>query len=346
MKYKLGLLAVILWSIFAPTTALALTAADSGDLRLTISPLPVSLSGKPGQKIVAKLSVKNSGTKTENLKVDLMKFSAYGEEGKPLLRERSSGDNYFDWVSFSQNRFLAEPDVWHDITMTITLPKEAALGYYYAVTFSRLNPPASTKSNKLQGGTAILVLVDALAPTAKKEIKIDEFTSSHRIYEFLPTSFKIKLHNTGNIHLASSGNIFIKRGSKVIGNLEVNQEAGNILPGTKRIFNAQWADGFPVYIPKTENGVTVLKDGKTVNKLQWDISKLGRLRFGYYTANLVMTYDDGKHDVPLEAVVGFWVIPWRLIAAVFVPLSGVAFLIYKYIRLKARMKKLQSKEPK
>jgi len=55
MKYKLGLLAVILWSIFAPTAALALTAVDSGDLRLTISPLPVSLSGKPGQKIVAKL---------------------------------------------------------------------------------------------------------------------------------------------------------------------------------------------------------------------------------------------------------------------------------------------------
>ncbi len=340
----LAALAFVLALLFVPVSVFAQTSSDVGALHLTNLPLPVNVVGKPGETVTTTLRIKNSGSKTEVLKVGLLKFSAYGQDGKPQLLDREKGDDYFDWVRFSQNKFSAEPDVWHEITMTIALPKDAALGYYYAVTFSRLNPPTASNTNKLLGGTAILVLVEAQSPNAKREIAIDQFIALKRIYEFLPAEFTIKLANKGNIHLASTGNIFIKQGGRVITTLDVNQTAGNILPNTKRIFSAQWSDGFPVYTAVESGGKTQLdKKGNAVYKLKWDISKISHLRFGYYTANLVMTYDDGKRDVPLEAIVGFWVIPWRLIAATIVPLVLVGFLIYKYLKLRKRLKKLTAR---
>ncbi len=320
------------------------SAAEPSMLKLTTSPLPVNLVAKPGETVTTELKIKNGGTAPELLKVDLLKFAAYGEEGKPELKDREPGDDYFDWVSFSETQFTAEPDQWHSVFMTINVPADAALGYYYAATFSRLNPPKSTQTNKLQGGTAILVLLEARVPDVRREVKIDTFQVGRRIYEFLPAEFTIRLKNTGNIHLSSTGNIFIKRGGKTLATMEVNQASGNILPGSKRIFTSSWQDGYPVYVLKEADGKAELKNGKQQYKLHWDLSKIGKLRAGRYTAHLVMSYDDGKRDIPLEAEVSFWVIPWRLILFTLIPLVAVALLIYNYLRLRRRYKKLQDKK--
>ena len=117
-------------SVFAQTT-------DEGALNLVTSPIPISLITEPGSTVSADLRVKNGGTKTETLKVNLMKFAAYGEEGKPKLVDRETGDDFFDWISFSEKSFDVAPNEWKTITATLKVPKTAAFGYYYAVTFSR-----------------------------------------------------------------------------------------------------------------------------------------------------------------------------------------------------------------
>ena len=155
MKRALSLILVIFF-IFTLSSPVFAQFKDLGALNITTSPLPISLSVKPGESIKTNLRVKNSGNKTEVLKVGLMKFSAYGDAGKPRLDDRSAGDDYFDWVSFSKNVFTAEPNVWQDISMTINVPKTAAFGYYYAVTFQRANPANAndTKTTVLLGGTS------------------------------------------------------------------------------------------------------------------------------------------------------------------------------------------------
>ncbi|HZL08245.1 MAG TPA: hypothetical protein VFC50_03565, partial [Candidatus Dormibacteraeota bacterium] len=55
-----------------------------------------------------------------------------------------------------------------------------------------------------------------------------------------------------------------------------------------------------------------------VTSLQWDFSRASKLKFGHYTAHLTMAYDNGQRDVPLEAEVSFWVVPWRILAAILV----------------------------
>jgi hypothetical protein len=315
-----------------PKNAQAQTT-DPSAINLTTSPLPINLITNPGTTVSTDLRIKNSGTADEHLKVGLLKFGANDTSGQPKLLDREPGDDYFDWVSFSENNFVAEPNVWKTIKMTIKVPQSAALGYYYAVTFSRANGAAEQEQGAgLNGGAAILVLLEARVAGARRSVKFADFTVGHRIFEFLPADFTITLRNDGNIHLIPTGTIYVTKGDEQIALLDVNAARGNILPNSTRVFTAAWEDGFPQYVDVVQDGkIQKNKDGTNKKTLKWDLSKMGKLRFGRYTATALLVYDDGQKDVPLEAVVSFWVIPWRIIGIglliVAIVLAGLWFFV-------------------
>lgn len=312
--------------------------AGDGTLNLITSPLPISLVTNPGTTTTTELKVKNGGTRTEKLRIDLYKFAAFGEEGKPRLLDPEPGDEYFKWVTFSETVFNAEPNEWKTIKMTINVPKSAAFGYYYAAAFSRADKEKVTGDRRtgLQGSIATLVLLEARVPNAKRHVEVLEFSSDKRIYEFLPASFTLKLKNGGNVHVAPRGNIFITRGKENLGTVEVNQERGNLLPASNRNFQAEWTEGFPFYKDKEENGKVVTnRKNEPVKVLNWDFNQLSKFRFGKYTANLLLVYDDGQRDIPIEATVSFWVIPWRYILIILFVLGLVGvgmFTVVKNLR--------------
>jgi hypothetical protein len=126
----------------------------------------------------------------------------------------------------------------------------------------------------------------------------------------------VNLQNTGSVHIAPTGNLFIGReGEKEITSIKINQEKGNVLPDSGRTFTMNWDDGFLRYIDKTEDGKVVHDtDGNIEKVLDWNWKDASKLRFGKYQAKLLLVYDDGKRDIPLEGVVDFWVVPWRLLA--------------------------------
>lgn len=327
--YQVFVAVVLIISLTMPARG---QTTDPDSLNITTSPLPISLSTKPGQVITTELRIKNGGNKPEALKVGLMKFTAFGDEGKPFLQDRQTGDDYFDWVSFSQTEFSAEPNVWKTIKMSINVPKDAAFGYYYAVTFSRANPnvPGADKATTIKGGTATLVLLEVESPNAHRELKLTNFEVSKRSYEFLPAKFTIKLTNTGNIHVSPFGTIYIYHGGKQIDTIPVNDTRGNILPSSGRVFSTDWKNGFPVYEPKEINGATLVNNGQTQYQLSWKLNQLKNLRFGKYTAHLTVVYDDGKRDIPMDASVEFWVIPWRLIA-IFIGIPLLIIIVITYL---------------
>jgi hypothetical protein len=333
-------LVCLLVALAAPTHAQ--TSTDPGSLNLTTSPLPISLSAKPGETVKTQLRVKNGGSSTERLKVGLMKFGAYGEEGKPQLKDREPGDDYFDWVSFSKTEFEAEPDKWQTIDMTIDLPPEAALGYYYAVTFSRAGQPGalSPTSTAITGASATLLLVNVESPNARRSLELESFEVTKRSYEFLPVNFVVRLKNTGNIHSSPTGTIYINKGGKTVATISLNESKGNILANTSRQFESSWDSGFPVYVPKEKNGAVVYKNDKVQYDLSWPIDQVKNLRFGKYTAVLLATYDDGLRDVPLEAEVSFWVVPWRILAiGLGIPLIVCGVIAYLVISRRRYRKK-------
>lgn len=310
-------------------------AADAKPLNLITSPLPINLSTKPGTSVTADLRVKQGSGDNETLKVTLMKFSAFGTTGRPRLLDREPGDDYFDWVKFDKVTFAAPNNVWQTVKMTVNVPKTAAFGYYYAVVFSRVGDDVRQPdhTNAINGGSAVLVLLDANVPNAKRSLTLDSFTSIHRVYEFLPGSFKVALKNDGNVHGVPHGNIFILQGKKQIATLNLNDEQGNILPGSTRIFPVDWTDGFPVNQTVVVDGKVKLdKHQKKVTQLSWDWSQLPKFRMGQYQAHLFAVYDDGTRDVPVESTISFWVIPWRFLLILLLVLSVIGFGLYAAIR--------------
>jgi len=332
--------------LLLPSPALAATPPPSG-VNLTTSPLPISLSALPGSSVTTDLRIQNGNNQTQKIKVSLMKFSAYGESGKPALQDRAPGDDYFDWVSFNPASFDAPSRQWTTVKMTINIPTTAAFGYYYAVVFSPADQNPSGKGNRLLGSTAILVLLDVKSPNARRSAKVVNFSVDHKIYEFLPVDFSVRLHNDGNVHLLPAGSIYIKRGSKQVAVLPFNSQHGNILPNSYRIYTSSWSDGFPVYTTKQQAGRVVLdKNDQPERVLSWDFSKLPHLKFGHYTANLLAAYDNGSRDVPMEASLSFWVIPWRLIVLVILIPTVPALLVYLIMRRRLRKKLTGAKHGK
>ncbi len=322
----------------APLTAYG---ATSKPLNLVTSPLPTNLETLPGVPVSTDIRVKQNSGEDARLKVSLMKFGAFGEDGRPRLYDRGPGDIHFDWVKFDKSSFAAPNNVWQTVRMTINTPKSAAFGYYYAVVFSREGDDVrqSGNTNAINGGSAVLVLLNAKSPGAKKQVSIDSLVSKHGVYEFLPASFDVKLKNTGNVHFVPHGNVFIMKGKKQIAALNLNDEQGNILPGSKRIYPVEWTDGFPHYEKVVEDGKVKLdKNNKPVTKLVWGDSGSGgklfqpHIRMGRYTAHLFAVYDDGKRDVPIEAQVSFWVIPWRLFLSIIIGLVAIFFIARFWLR--------------
>ncbi|MDB5186123.1 MAG: exported protein of unknown function [Candidatus Saccharibacteria bacterium] len=315
-------IAVVLFALYGGKSA----SAQGTGLFLTTTVSNTRVKADPGTTADVEIQVKNMGVAPERLKISLLKFSASGEEGRPNLAERGPGDDYFDWVTFSPSKFDAKPNEWVKVQMKIKIPKTAGLGYYYAVTFARESESAAKDRSVVIGSSAQLVLLEVNSPNARRSLDLLEFKTEKKWYEFLPVKMTVRVKNSGNIHLVPVGNIFIKKGDKVVATLDFNKAQGNVLPYSNRIFVNEWQDGFPLYKDKiVDDKPAYNSDGSSKRDLSWNFSEISKLRFGKYTAKLLVVYNDGTRDVPIESEVSFWVVPWRIIGGfvVFLALAGV-----------------------
>jgi hypothetical protein len=175
---------------------------------------------------------------------------------------------------------------------------------------------------------AVFALVNVDKPGATRAVEISDLKTSQTVYEFLPASIELSLFNRGNSIVQPYGNIYIQRGNDDANPLAVmplNDVRGYVLPNTTRQFEMNWDDGFPHY-------ETVVKDGKETKQLVWNWDAVSHLRIGRYTAKVVAVYNDGARDIPVIGEVSFWVMPWRIIAAVLVILALITFGIWSVVR--------------
>ncbi len=334
---------VLMTGMFVPKVFGQTNQAQAG-FNFSTTPVVANLETKPGIPITTKIQVKNNNLTTEHIKVSLLKFNSNNTDGTPTLLPPDTNDEFLKWVHFSEENFDAEPNVWKSIDVTITPPASAAFGYYYAVVFSRSTDVQNQRGvTNIAASVGVPILLDVQAPGAIRKADITEFTVNKNVLEFLPAKFKVTLKNSGNTHVAPRGNIFITKGGKNVGLLEVNQAKGNILPNSSRQFTADWNDGSPVYTLKEADGKVVLdKQGHQVSTLSWAKLDPSKIRFGKYHAKVSLVYDDGHGDVSTEAELDFWVIPWRILGFLLLALlfigAGLWAVLIRPIR--NRLKKL------
>jgi hypothetical protein len=285
-------------------------------VNLTVSPVTLNLVTDPGKPVTSSIKVFNNNTEKEYLEIKLAKFSADRTGSKPKISDFEPSDQYQNWFTFEKDKFEVNPGEWETIDLEFAPPQDSALTYYYAIIIKRQETDQEENSTTIvTGAPAILVLTTIYSPNAIQELQLVEFRTKEKFYEYLPAEFQIDIKNTGNIHLSPIGNIFIDKGEKKdIALLSINKENGLVLPNSERTYTSNWTQGYPAYEPVLENGTEKKDDkGNTVYKLNWDLSKINQFRFGKYTANMLLVYDNGERDIPIESALTFWVFPWKII---------------------------------
>ncbi len=320
-------------------------------LNLTVSPISVLLEVNPGEAVTGSMRILNNGTEVEELQLELATFSADSGGSKPIIRPFEPHEAHQSWLVPESRTVSVSPGEWKTISLTFSPPKEAALTYYYAVIVNRqANAELEGGGTVIAGAPAVLVLATVNSPNAKQELQLVSFKSPKKVYEFLPAEFEVQVENTGNVHLAPLGNVFIDGGGKKdIGILSFNQASGLVLPDTTRTYTVRWEEGFPFYETVSQDGVVELnEDGTVKRKLNWDLP-LSKLRFGKYTAHLLMVYDNGDRDVPVESTLTFWVVPWRFLAVAGVILllaaNKLIDIVRRVIRIPMRLMRKQKEVP-
>jgi hypothetical protein len=305
-------------------------AASTTGSYLTTSPISDNITILPGQRGSTTLEVQNNSSVSETITVKLDKFTPNGDLGEANITTPSVTDPSVSWVHFSTTSFVAQPGVWNTITMTINVPNYASLGYYYAVLFiPKSSQTAPTTSDQIRGANAIFVLMDTNSSNEQRQLTLTSFSSTSGLYQFLPATFQIKVKNNGNINLIPQGDVYISRSpnGKVIDTIDVNSGLGNVLPDSSRLFSASWVDGLPAFVNKLVGGQTITnKKGQSIKQLDWNFSEpISKFRFGKYYAHLVLVYNNGNHDIPINAYLSFWVIPWKLILIIIIVIVAIIF---------------------
>lgn len=301
---------------------------------ITTSPVFLDLYGNPGQSTSTVLHVENNESNPIRINVKLEEFKAYGLNGQAQLYTPPNNTPSLSWVHFSTTSFVAEPNVWNSVTMTINLPKDASLGYYYGVIFAPQTLITTSTNAKVQGENAILILLDAHSKNANVQLAISSFKATQGLYQFLPATFDVNVKNMGNIFAVPQGNIYISRtpNGPVLASLPINSSGGNVLPGTTRQFQVSWNNGFPNYQTQRLDGQIITgSNGQPSTTLTWNLKNINEIRLGKYYAKLVLVYNNGVRDIPTSSILSFWVLPWILIVLILLGITVLGFGVWSFV---------------
>ena len=340
MGKKLLSTAVAVAALLLAGTGSFAHAQSGGGFSVQVSPSPIVESIKPGVTKTVEVKIRNQNTQKETLKMSLRAFSVNPESGEVNLENQEPQD-VASWTTFENQIFEVDAGQWYTQKVTFAVPQDAGFTYSFAIVVSRANPTKEAGGKTaVEGSVAIFTLLSTERTGAVRKLEIASFSSAKKVYEYLPTSFSLKLKNSGNTIVQPAGNIYIQRSSTSqdpISLKPVNEKAAYILPGVQRTLTTEWVDGFPAY--KT--------DASTQKKhLVWDWSKLQNIRLGHYVAKVVVVYNDGTRDVPVEALVDFWVIPWKLLSIIFLAIVLIIIGIVTIVRKGVKLTKKKSTDVK
>lgn len=305
-RISLSLIALVLFST-TPVFAQASTNTNqSAGQALEIGPPLVNLKGDPGQNVKATISLRDVSQGKLIVSNEINDFTAGGEDGTPklLLNQTTPGANsIIPWIK-ALPQFTLVPLQIQQLTVDVNIPKNAAPGGYYGVIrFSGRPPGIDSNGVSLSASIGALVFI-RVNGQARESMSVVEFNTTgdngnkNWLFEALPFNFNERIKNDGNTFEQPTGSVTITdMFGKQVGKQFINEAQGQVLPGTIRKFTQQF--------------------NKDVIGNQY--------LFGKYTADMTMQYGDSNQT--LTSTLTFWIIPYRLIAAIIIGLIALGLLI-------------------
>lgn len=280
MKKIIFLIAVFTFagSVFSPSV-------KAQDLSLVVSPPRIDIEGKPGETLQQTIKItNNSEDKPLILKAFPIDFVVLDDLGTPVKVTESASGRYLasPWFTLEQSELTLAPKQTTQLVVLINIPKDALPGGHYAGVFFEPVESKGLKQTVSYTSTQVGSLFGiTIAGDLKYDALIKDFSTSSNLFEFGPINFKAVIENQSDTHIRPSSSITIHDmiGRKLA---DVPLSQINIFPFTSRTLEGAWDN-------------------------IWG--------FGRYTATLTSTYGPG---LVASRTIYFWIMPYRLIAAVVV----------------------------
>ena len=272
-----------------------------------LGPGKLELQLLPGQTKTVYINISNRMAETKRFEIDVEDISGSTDinESVVLLGDDRGPYTLKDYISVPKYKFDLEPNLRVTIPVTVSVPKDAeAGGKYGSVLVKTVTTEADPGSEDGAAprsaiisriGSLIFVTVPGETEIAG-ELKSFSTLNNKKWYEKGPIEFQILYENEGSLHLNPYGEI--------------------------RISNVLGEDvGFVELKPWF-----ALPQSLRSREISWNRDLL----FGRYTATLNL--NRGYDDIIDEAQISFWVIPWKIVATIFVGLFVVIWFIMRFFK--------------
>lgn len=295
MKFSLPKLFSIflLSSIISPLISLTPVQAQE-TVSLVVSPPSTQIEGKPGETIQKNVKITNNSPESELiLQAHVQDFIVQDDLGTPIPVSVTTSGRYLasPWFTLEKSEFVIPANQTMQIVVLINVPDDALPGGHYAGVF--FQPVAARNMKKTVSYTAAQV-GSLFAITVPGDIKFDalikDFRTKLDVFEFGPIDFTAVIENQSDTHITPKTNIVIHdMFGRKLADVPVNDV--NIFPYTSRTLQATW---------------------ETV----WGL--------GRYSATLSSAYGPG---MLASRTTYFWIMPYRILAAIGVVLLVLLALI-------------------
>jgi hypothetical protein len=298
MKFPaIGFLVLALFSAIL-LGAISEVSADAG---LSIQPIKVSQTLKPGDEVTGFFTLTNAGNERVEVTLTVEDFVPTAGTSNINFIGRAEGvTTVRDWISLNYDQvFQFDPGEAKNIPYTIRAPANAEPGGHFGVVFFKATQVNA--EGQLKVGTRVGSLVFITVPGNQlQKGKIVDF-SAPRFLQKSPVPFKIKFENTGTVHYEPKGEVTIKN---IFG-----REVGVV----------------PV------SGYAVLPTGVRDLDVEWQTEKI---LLGLYSASA--TIKDGEGNTLTTQELSFIVVPVYLILGVIVGIF-VTFRLLLFIKRRVRI---------
>lgn len=279
--------------LITPLFLLASSTVQAVDFKLIVSPPSASFTAQPGEVIQKTIKITNDSSEPQTISTNISDFIVQDDEGTPIKVTAPASGRYLasPWVTIAGDNITLAPQETIALPILIEVPKNALPGGHYAGIFFS---PATVGKPDSTGASIRPEVGSLLAITIPGDINYDaqiiSFTTTQPIFEFGPVDFTAIIQNQSDTHIAVAPSLMIR---DMFGRELSAQSltATNIFPFTSRTFETTWDQ-------------------------VWG--------FGRYSAELQAPY--GESHVA-SRMLYFWIIPYRLIAAVLVVLLVLIAII-------------------
>lgn len=259
----------------------------ANDVSLVVSPPRTDFDINPGETLQKSIKVTNTSASELILDAKAIDFIVTDDAGTPIKVTTEASGRFLasPWFTLETTELVVPPKETAQLTVVITAPQDALPGGHYAGIYFE---PKERRGEKKTVSYTTAQVGSLFALNVTGEVKYDavikDFSVKNYLSEFGPIDFSLTLENQSDTHISPQSSVVVK---DMFGRtLEtLKYDSLNIFPFTSRTQEIRWDQ-------------------------VWGL--------GQYTATVTTTY--GPNGATTRRDLSFWIIPYRLIAAVLVVL--------------------------